>query len=247
MRRIRVRPLARLPFLSFCCLFACVTPAQFDSEMNGLRQDLADLQLQLDQAARWNEELQLQVADLAHTNDLLRDAAAVQQELLARFEALEQARMPEIAAQVAALEGGTQKLGADLTALGELPPMQTLVKVEKELSDLTGQVAIIQRLASSNRDNLAAVSHSLSVHEDEFNRQMKLLAQYIEEQFLPLAEGLVAHLYQESRRMSVSAQELEEFARRVDPYKFTHLRPGFAEAEKARSPAEAAPVKDKDE
>ncbi|MBI4878327.1 MAG: hypothetical protein HY812_01520 [Planctomycetes bacterium] len=247
MRRFRVRPLARLPLLSFCCLFACVTPTQFDTEMSGLRQDLSDVQVQLDQAARLNEELEIRVADLLHTNEQLREAVAVQQDLLARFETIEQARVPEIAAQVAAQEGRVQELCADLATLRETPPMQALVKVEKGLSDLAGQVAINQRLASSNRDNLAAVSHALEVHENEFNRQMKLLAQYIEEQFLPLAEGFVAHLYQESRRMSVSAQELEEFARRVDPYKFTHLRPGFAETEKAESPAEAVPVKDEDE
>ena len=220
----------RLTVVPLLLAAGCVSNAQFETELNSLRRELRETQAQLEAAGRRNAQLESFVSDLAHQ--------AAQVQLLSRLDELEQARLTELSQSLSAQGERLVALAADLETLSNLPPMELLTALERKVSDLEGQVEVNQRLSNSNRDNLMTVSHALDRHEVEFNQQMKLLTQYVREQFIPLARGLVTHLYEESRRMTASAQELEDFARRVDPYKFTHLQPSFKDELGEPQPAE---------
>jgi len=229
-------PARRLAVIPLLLAAGCVSNGQFKNEVDSLRRELRETQAQLDAAGRRNAQLESFLSELSGLPEEVRANQAAQANLLARLDDVEQARLSELSQQLSSQGGRLDSLAADLDRLSKLPPMELLTELEQAVSDLVGQVEVNQRLTNSNRDNLMTVTHALDRHEVEFNRQMKQLAQYVREQFIPLARGLVTHLYEESRRMTAGAQELEDFARRVDPYKFTHLQPGFTdEAEQPKT------------
>lgn len=210
----------------------CVTSAQFEVEMNSLRRELRDAQAELLDSRRRVLTLESKLAEAADTS------AAANRGVLARMDEIERDRLLELSRALEAQGGRLSALAENLDALSQLPPMQALGALERGLADLTAQVDANERLSHGNRENLVELTRAVERHEVEFNRQMKLLAQYVQEQFVPLATGLVKHMYDESRRLSASAQELEDLGRKVDPFKFSHLQPGF----NSEQPAKPAPA-----
>lgn len=221
--------------LSGLILVGCVSPAQFDTEMNSMRRELRDTQAQLDDANRRGARLEANLADLGMLSQQVETNNTVQLGLLNRVEQLEGATLTDLSRQLDEQSNRMRALAADLESLSKLPAMETIIRLDQGLQDLDGQVEENTRLSRANRDSISDVTHQLGRHEIEFNRQMQLLESYVEEQFAPLAKGLVEHIYEESRRLATSAQTLEDFARKVDPNKFTHLQPRFADGtEKAQ-------------
>lgn len=211
-------------------IVACVTPSQLDEEVQRLRQEI-------DTARRDNQALRMIVEDLVPLKEDAAEAAKVREAIAERVANVEKdreriARLEEsldaLERRLAAQQGRLASLAQELDAIRRAPPMERLAALEKALADLEGRVATTDRLSEANRAAIERLTERADRHEAEFERQMRLLGEYVRQQFVPLAEGLVAYLYEESRRMSENAQRLEEFARRVDPYKFEHLRPGYA-------------------
>ncbi|MFH0947168.1 MAG: hypothetical protein V2A76_18425 [Planctomycetota bacterium] len=215
--------------------------------MNSVRLQLRETEDRLGTAVRRNAQLEAAILELGSLPASVNSTSAAQADLTARIEELERVRVAEMSVTLQTQEERLLSLGTEVERIARLHStelaesleanvLDLATQLEKNVSDLSTQVEINRRLANTNRDNLVTVRQALDRHEVEFNRQMKLLSQYVREQFIPLARGLVTHLYEESRRMTAGAQELEEFARKVDPYKFTHLIPGLGDgAEGART------------
>ncbi len=205
----------------------CVSQSKFDEDLTLLRDELETARVELSRISARNSDLELTLADLISLRDQVESNESAQGEVLDRVERFERQRLTELSEALKAQAQRIERVSTDLDSLKNLPEMVTLTRLDQKISNMDGQVELNRRLSNSNRDSIEKMTRDLEDQEVEFARQMKLLSQYVKEQFVPLAEGLVSHLYDESRRMSQSAAELENIARQIDPLKFNHLLPGL--------------------
>lgn len=215
-----------------CLVLLTVSPAcvvsrsAFDERTNALQQEL-------EAERRRGEALEGAVSELLVLRDDTAEAERVRglfAERLDRMES-ERSRLAELEAGLAAQTARLGELAALFEELRQSPPLQRITSLEREVADLEARVTVGSRMTMSNRETLDETIRRLDRHVAEFERQMTLLGEYVRDQFVPLAEGLVNHLYEESRRLQENAQGLGEFARKVDPFKFKHLQPGYTESQ----------------
>ena len=223
----RVPPARRRgPLLALAPLLiaSCVSQSAFDERTTRLEAELAASNGRAD-------ALEAAVSELLELRADSAAAARVRNAFAGRLERMEadRARLQTLERGLDAHQRRIADLAAAIERLDQSPPMEAMRRLERDLADLDARAVVDARMTVSNRETLDATIRRLDRHEEEFERQMKLLGQYVQEQFVPLAEGLVKHLYTESERLQENAQGLDEFARRVDPYKFSHLRPGHTD------------------
>jgi len=237
-----------LPILA-TALLGCVTKKDHLATVKHLESSLQEVNSRLDAERSRNTDLEKrlaavdqlygEIAAMKNENEATADRLIAlrtdQQSSTSRVDALERER----AALRRDLDNQTQDLTANRARWEDLEaalhryenetPGELVFKLEKDLMNLSTQVELNRRVGESNGERLTAAMTSLQQLIARFNHQMKLLEQYVNEQFVPLAEGLATYLYQDSRRMSSAAGELDELARNVDPYKFRHLVPSVDE------------------
>jgi chromosome segregation ATPase len=230
-------------------LLGCVSTKAHETAVARLEQGLADLGTQLDAERRRSAVLEEQVARLDAVSRAVATLETEHQAVSGRLDTVRgelrtsTTRLDEVLGDVAALrkEAASRQelLQEQRTRFDELQaalhryetetPGQVLFQLEKRLADLTGQVELNQRMGQSNADRVAEMEAILQRLVAQFNQQMTLLERYINEQFVPIAEGLANHLYTETKRMNAAAAELDDLAKDIDPYKFRHLIPAVEE------------------
>ena len=239
---------ARIAILALVALTpGCLSPTTYEEDRLGLETSLEEVRSQLAASEREREAMAAQLDELAELRAALDAASQARHQLLERLEDLDenrirpladgqseqgqllrdlnQVRLNEVRGELsdlrARIDGLNQRIGEYQSATST----RAMVELQKEVADLDARVEVQRRLADSNTANIDQLNRSMGDLVDTFNRQMGLLEQYVNQQFMPLAQELVGHLYSESRRMGESAESLEELARKVDPYKFSHLVP----------------------
>lgn len=222
----------RSPVRTGVCLVGLMVPMGCVVSSSTFEERTKTLQEELDASRERSDALEQVVGELLTLRTDSAEAARMRTGFADRLDRMEQDRL-----RLAELESGLQthssRIGDLATILEDLqqsPPMQAITRLDRDLSDLEAKVAVDGRMTIINRDKLDETIQRFERHEDEFERQMVLLGRYVQEQFVPLAEGLVRHLYAESERLQKNAQGLGDFAQDVDPYKFKHLQPGYTEA-----------------
>jgi chromosome segregation ATPase len=235
----------------------CVSTTDHEAAVGRLEQGLADLGTQLDAERRRSAVLEEQLARLDAVSRSVAALESEQQAGATRLDAVRgelrssAARIEELLGDVTTLrkEAATrqeflleqrtrwEELQAALHRYETETPGQMMFQLEKRLTDLTGQVEINQRMGQSNADRVAEMETILQRMVAQFNQQMTLLERYINEQFVPIAEGLANHLYTETKRMNAAAAELDDLAKDIDPYKFRHLVPAIEEESVEVTPA----------
>lgn len=215
--------LAVLAFAPGACV---VSSSTFEEKTAALEADL------LEERQR-TAALEGAVSELLALREDSAEAARIRGLFADRLDRMEseRTRLEAVESGLADQQARLATLLRDIEELRRFPPMERIVRIDQDLADLEARVAVDARMTASNRDTLEKTMLRLNQHVAEFERQMRLLGDYVEDQFVPLAEGLVKHLYDESARLQENAQGLGEFARRVDPFKFKHLQPGYTEAQ----------------
>lgn len=234
-------------FSSLVCTSGCLSSSTYEEDRARLDAELVELRGQLSDSENERDVMALKLNELSELRRALDEASQARIQLLSRLEDLDrnqirplaehqteqkallrdldQVRMNEIRTELADLRARLEGLNQRTNDYQSATSTREVVRMQKELADLDARMEVHDRLSESNRTNIEQLNRTQDDLVANFNRQMRLLEQYLNAQFVPLAQELVGYLYAESRRMGQSAEQLEELGRKVDPYKFSHLVP----------------------